>query len=172
MILATQRPSVDVVTGLIKANFPCRIAFQVASKHDSRTILDGVGAEYLLGKGDMLFKPSGGKLQRLHAPFVSDEEVLAVVKHWKHSLPPVYKVDFTEWGSEAAENALNGNANDASSDPLLPEARSFVQDRQGDVSISLLQRRFSIGFNRAARIMEQLKREGIIIPKKDGGRPR
>jgi len=170
MILATQRPSVDVVTGLIKANFPCRISFQVTSKHDSRTILDCVGAEHLLGKGDMLFKPGGGKLQRLHGPFVSDEEVIAVVKHWKDYLPSAYKVDFSAWGNDAAENARNGNGNDASSDLLYPEVQSFAKE-QGEVSISLLQRKFQIGFNRAARMMDQLKRDGIITPK-DGGKPR
>jgi S-DNA-T family DNA segregation ATPase FtsK/SpoIIIE len=167
MILATQRPSVDVVTGLIKANLPCRISFQVTSKHDSRTILDCVGAEHLLGRGDMLFKPGGGKLQRLHGAFVSDEEVAAVVNHWKRSLPPVYKVDFSEWGNEAA---LNGNGADASDDALYPEAQTFVKE-QGKASISLLQRRFRIGFNRAARMMEQLERDGVITPG-DGGKPR
>ena len=170
MILATQRPSVDVVTGLIKANFPCRISFQVTSKTDSRTILDSVGAEHLLGKGDMLFKPSGSKLQRLHGPFVSDEEVMAVVKHWKHYLPPSYKVDFSAWGNESTENALNGSGNDASSDTLYPEVQGFVKE-QGKASISLLQRRFRIGFNRAARMMEQLERDGVIIPG-DGGKSR
>jgi len=170
MILATQRPSVDVVTGLIKANFPCRISFQVTSKHDSRTILDCVGAEHLLGKGDMLFKFGGGKLQRLHGPFVSDEEVMAVVNHWKRYLPSAYKVDFSAWSNEAAENARNGNSNDASSDPLYPEVQTFVKE-QGKVSISLLQRKFQIGFNRAARMMEQLERDGVITPG-DGGKPR
>jgi len=170
MILATQRPSVDVVTGLIKANFPCRISFQVASKYDSRTILDTMGAEHLLGKGDMLFKPSGGKLQRLHAPFVSDEEVMAVVRHWKRCRTPDYKVDFSEWGNDAAENTNNGIGSDASSDPLYLEVQAFVKD-QGKASISLLQRRFRIGFNRAARMMEQLERDGIITPG-DGGKSR
>ena len=167
MILATQRPSVDVVTGLIKANFPCRISFQVTSKHDSRTILDSGGAEHLLGKGDMLFKPSGSKLQRLHAPFVSDEEVMAVVKHWKHYLPPAYKVDFGAWNNETAENARNGNGADVSGDSLYPEVKVFAQEQvqaQGKVSISLLQRKFQIGFNRAARMMEQLARDGVTIP--------
>ncbi|MCL1985226.1 MAG: FtsK/SpoIIIE domain-containing protein, partial [Betaproteobacteria bacterium] len=171
MILATQRPSVDVVTGLIKANFPCRISFQVTSKHDSRTILDCAGAEHLLGKGDMLFKPSGSRLQRLHAPFVSDEEVTAVVKHWRRYLQPAYKVDFSDWGDEAAENAVSsGSGSDAANDTLYPEVQSFVKDH-GKASISLLQRRFRIGFNRAARIMEQLERDGIITPG-DGGKPR
>jgi S-DNA-T family DNA segregation ATPase FtsK/SpoIIIE len=118
----------------------------------------------------MLFKPSGSKLQRLHAPFVSDEEVMAVVKHWKRYLPPTYKVDFSEWGNKAAENARNASSSDASGDSLYPEVQAFVKD-QGRVSISLLQRRFGIGFNRAARMMEQLERDGVITPG-DGGKPR
>lgn len=169
MILATQRPSVDVVTGLIKANFPCRISFQVTSKHDSRTILDTVGAEHLLGKGDMLFKPSGGRLQRLHGPFVSDEEVVAVVNHWKRQLPPGYRVDFSDWGTDAAGGGLNGGG-DASQDPLYAEVLAFVEE-QGRASISLIQRRFQIGFNRSARLVEQLERDGIIGPA-DGSKPR
>ena len=169
MILATQRPSVDVVTGLIKANFPCRISFQVTSKHDSRTILDTVGAEHLLGKGDMLFKPSGGRLQRLHGPFVADEEVVAVVAYWKRQLPPSYRVDFADWGAETASGALGGGS-DASQDPLYAEVLSFVEE-QGKASISLIQRRFQIGFNRAARLMEQLERDDVIGPA-DGSKPR
>lgn len=169
MILATQRPSVDVVTGLIKANFPCRISFQVTSKHDSRTILDTVGAEHLLGKGDMLFKPSGGKLQRLHAPFVSDEEVIAVVDYWKNQIPPTYHIDFSEWGNEMVM-AGQSSGGDAANDPLYPEVQNFVND-QGKASISFVQRRFKIGFNRAARLVEQLERDGIIGPA-DGSKPR
>ncbi len=169
MVLATQRPSVDVVTGLIKANFPCRISFQVSSKHDSRTILDTVGAEHLLGKGDMLFKPSGGRLTRLHGPFVPDEEVQAVVEHWKKQLPPNYKVDFSDWGNNASGNGeISGRHEEQ--DALYDEVRSFVQE-QGKASISLIQRRFKIGFNRAARLMEQLEHEGIIGPA-DGSKPR
>ena len=169
MILATQRPSVDVVTGLIKANFPCRISFQVTSKHDSRTILDTVGAEHLLGKGDMLFKPSGGRLQRLHGPFVSDEEVVAVVNYWKRQLPPGYRVDFFDWGNEAVGGGVGGGG-DVSQDPLYAEVLGFV-DEQGRASISLIQRRFQIGFNRAARLVEQLERDGVIGPA-DGSKPR
>lgn len=168
MILATQRPSVDVVTGLIKANFPCRISFQVTSKHDSRTILDQVGAEHLLGRGDMLFKPSGGRLMRLHGPFLSDEEVQAVVGHWKAQQPPDYQVDFAQWGQEAAAAPAVGG--DATSDALYNEARTFVLE-QGRASISLLQRHLKIGFNRAARLMEQFEREGLIGPA-DGSKPR
>ncbi len=168
MILATQRPSVDVVTGLIKANFPCRISFQVTSKHDSRTILDQVGAEHLLGRGDMLFKPSGGRLQRLHGPFLSDEEVQSVVAHWKRHLSPSYQVDFAQWGVETASS--QGGGGDAAQDPLYTEVQAFVSE-QGRASISLVQRRFKIGFNRAARLVEQLEMDGIIGPA-DGSKPR
>lgn len=172
LILATQRPSVDVVTGLIKANFPCRISFQVTSKHDSRTILDTVGAEFLLGKGDMLFKPSGGKLQRLHGAFVSDDDVNRVVAFWKRQQPPSYKVDFAEWGNEGTleGNGGNGGAGDLADDPVYAEAVEFVMG-QGRASISLIQRRFRIGFNRAARYVEQMEQDGIIGPA-DGSKPR
>ncbi len=170
LILATQRPSVDVVTGLIKANFPCRISFQVTSKHDSRTILDQVGAEHLLGRGDMLFKPSGGRLQRLHGPFLSDEEVQNVVNYWRRQLSPAYKVDFAQWGLDAAMGGNGGGGGDAAQDPLYGEVQSFVSE-QGRASISLVQRRFKIGFNRAARLIEQLEHDGIIGPA-DGSKPR
>ncbi|MDR2743972.1 MAG: DNA translocase FtsK 4TM domain-containing protein, partial [Desulfovibrio sp.] len=139
LILATQRPSVDVVTGLIKANFPCRISFQVTSKHDSRTILDQVGAEHLLGRGDMLYKPGSGRLQRLHGPFLDDEEVQAVVEHWKRHLPPAYKVDFAEWSAEASPSPSLEGGGDAGDDALYSQVRSFVNE-QGKASISLIQR--------------------------------
>jgi len=168
MILATQRPSVDVVTGLIKANFPCRISFQVTSKHDSRTILDQVGAEHLLGRGDMLYKPSGGRLQRLHGPFLSDEEVQSVVEHWKHYLRPSYQVDFAQWGGESAGIQASGSSDNE--DPLYQEIQAFVIE-QGKASISLVQRRFKIGFNRAARLVEQLEQDGIVGPA-DGSKVR
>ena len=172
MILATQRPSVDVVTGLIKANFPCRISFQVTSRHDSRTILDQAGAEHLLGRGDMLFKPSGGRLQRLHGPFLSDEEVQNVVGYWKHHLVPSYKVSFADWNTDGAAGGNGGGsgAGDVASDPLYAEVQAFVTE-QGRVSISLIQRRFKIGFNRAANMVEQLEADGIIGPA-DGSKPR
>jgi S-DNA-T family DNA segregation ATPase FtsK/SpoIIIE len=172
MILATQRPSVDVVTGLIKANFPCRISFQVTSKHDSRTILDTVGAEHLLGRGDMLFKPGGGRLQRMHGAFVSDEDVAAVVEYWKERQAPSYRVDFSEWGSPSADDSgINGGAGDSlGDDPVYAEAVQFVMS-QGKASISLIQRRFRIGFNRAARYVEQMEQDGIIGPA-DGSKPR
>lgn len=170
MILATQRPSVDVVTGLIKANFPCRISFQVTSRHDSRTILDQMGAEQLLGKGDMLFKPSGGRLQRLHGPFLSDEEVQAVVAHWKRQLAPAYHVDFTQWSAGGVAGTAGGG--DASQDPLYEEARKFVlESGRTSISTSLLQRRFQVGYNRAMRLMEQFEGEGLVAPA-SGSKPR
>ncbi|CAK7014574.1 MAG: hypothetical protein DELT_02202 [Desulfovibrio sp.] len=171
MILATQRPSVDVVTGLIKANFPCRISFQVTSKHDSRTILDAVGAEHLLGKGDMLYKPAGGKFRRLHGAFVSDDDVVAVTDYWRSRQKPSYSIDFSSWGVEAAMNGGGGNGgDDVASDPLYAEAVAFVRE-QGKASISLIQRRFRIGFNKAARFVEQMEQDGIIGPA-DGSKPR
>ncbi len=174
LIIATQRPSVDVVTGLIKANFPCRIAFQVSSNHDSRTILDSTGAETLLGRGDMLFKSSGGKLQRIHGAFVSDDEVADVVGYWKKQQAPVYEVDFSEYGEEEKGESLGGlepgRGSDVADDPIYAEAVQFVRE-QGRVSISLLQRRFRIGFNRAARFMEQLEKDGLVSAA-DSSKPR
>lgn len=171
MILATQRPSVDVVTGLIKANFPCRISFQVTSKHDSRTILDTVGAEHLLGQGDMLFKPSAGKLQRMHGAYVGDEEIAAVVKAWHDQQPPSFELDFSEWSREKAGG--NGNAaegSDVANDPVYIEAVEFILE-QGRASISLLQRRFRIGFNRSARFIEQMEKDGLVGAQ-EGSKPR
>ena len=170
MILATQRPSVDVVTGIIKANFPCRISFQVTSRHDSRTILDQMGAEQLLGRGDMLYKPSGGRLQRLHGPFLADEEVQAVVAHWKRQLTPSYDVDFAQWSASGASGA--GIGGDASQDPLYGEARKFLlESGRSTISTSLLQMRFQIGYNRAARLMHQFESEGLVAPA-SGSKPR
>lgn len=173
LILATQRPSVDVVTGLIKANFPTRIAFQVTSKHDSRTILDAVGAEYLLGRGDMLYKPSGGKTTRMHGAFVSDEETAAVVEHWKSKAAPSYRLDFNDWQKAADGNGgeLGGEGgDDTAADAVYPQAVEFVME-QGKASISLIQRRFRIGFNRAARFIEQMERDGLLGPQ-EGSKPR
>lgn len=171
LILATQRPSVDVVTGLIKANFPCRISFQVTSKHDSRTILDAVGAEHLLGKGDMLFKPGGGKFQRLHGAFVTDDDVAAVADYWRNRQKPDYKIDFAEMNTESGSVFEGGSGGgDIASDPMYADAVDFVS-QQGKASISLIQRRFRIGFNRAARFVEQMEADGIIGPS-DGSKPR
>lgn len=174
LIVATQRPSVDVVTGLIKANFPCRISFQVANKYDSRTILDSAGAEQLLGKGDMLFKPTGGKLQRLHGPFVTDEEVQAVADYWKQQCAPQYEVDFSAWGASIAEPAKaapSSGPGSSDEETLYAEAVSFVRE-QGRMSISLLQRRFRIGFNKAARFVERMEQEGILPPADRANKPR
>ncbi len=171
MILATQRPSVDVVTGLIKANFPCRISFQVTSKHDSRTILDTVGSEHLLGKGDMLFKPGGGKLQRIHGAFVSDEDVAAVVNFWKAQQKPSYSMDFSSWSTDGdGEGGSEIGPGEMDNDQKYQDAVDFVTN-QGKASISLLQRRFRIGFNKAARYIEQMEVDGIVGPA-DGSKPR
>ncbi|WP_291318592.1 DNA translocase FtsK [Desulfonatronospira sp.] len=171
LILATQRPSVDVVTGIIKANFPSRIAFQVSSKHDSRTILDSVGAEYLLGHGDMLFKSGGGQMQRLHGAFVQEEEITSVVQFWKDKAGTEFELDFNEW--QKSENNQNGQ--DFESDPVVDDPRyaqavEFIQE-QGKGSISLIQRRFRIGYNKAALFIEQMEKDGILGPS-DGSRPR
>ena len=169
MVLATQRPSVDVVTGLIKANFPTRISFFVTSKFDSRTILDAVGAERLLGRGDMLFKPSGGKLKRMHGAYVDETEIAHVVKFWKDNQPQEFELDFTDWKKGAAESNGSGLV-PQSDDPVYDEAVQFVLS-QGKASISLLQRRFRIGFNRAARYIEQMEMDGILGPQ-EGSKPR
>jgi len=175
MILATQRPSVDVVTGLIKANFPTRISFQVTSRHDSRTILDTVGAERLLGKGDMLYKSGGAKLRRLHGAYVDEREIEAVVAHWKARQPQQFELDFTEWRKDfdgAGQGGNGGGPGDGgvAEDPMYREAVDFVA-AQGRASISLIQRRFRIGFNRAARYIEQMEAEGMLGPQ-DGSKPR
>lgn len=173
LILATQRPSVDVVTGLIKANFPCRIAFQVSNKYDSRTILDSVGAELLLGRGDMLFKPNGGKLRRLHGAFVPDDDVAAVVGYWKRQRAPEYRVDFSEWGlpqAPAPDPATAGAGNEE--EALYVQVVSFACEEGQKISISKLQRRFRIGFNKAARFMERMEQDGIITPPDRANRAR
>ncbi|CCH47676.1 DNA translocase FtsK [Pseudodesulfovibrio piezophilus] len=169
LILATQRPSVDVVTGLIKANFPTRISFFVTSKFDSRTILDAVGSERLLGKGDMLFKPSGGKLKRMHGAYVDETEIAQVVKFWKENVPQDFQLDFADWKKETSGPGGTGGVGQ-SDDPVYDEAVEFVLG-QGKASISLLQRRFRIGFNRAARYIEQMEMDGILGPQ-EGSKPR
>ena len=170
LIIATQRPSVDVVTGLIKANFPARIAFQVSSKHDSRTILDTGGAEYLLGKGDMLFKSSAGRMERIHGAYISDNEINAVIDFWKNKHPIPEQVDLTEWKQDQRGENGNGGGDDVSQDPLYDEAVQSVIS-SGKASISMIQRQMRIGFNRAARFIEQMERDGIIGPQ-EGSKPR
>jgi S-DNA-T family DNA segregation ATPase FtsK/SpoIIIE len=168
LILATQRPSVDVITGLIKANFPARISFQVSSKTDSRTILDCNGAEALLGAGDMLFLPPGtARLQRSHGAFVSDTEVQRVVEFLKKQGKPVYDKTILEMKAsdskgEDGEEELDERYDDAVA--LVAEARQ--------ASISMIQRRLRIGYNRAARIIEKMEQEGIIGPSDGTSKPR
>ncbi len=161
LILATQRPSVDVITGLIKANIPSRIAFTVSSKIDSRTILDQGGAESLLGRGDMLYMPPGASTPvRIHGAFVHDQEVHAVVNDWKARGQPQYISSILEGGNDG-ENGHTGGDNDEALDPLFDQAVAFVLEKRR-ASISSVQRQFRIGYNRAARIIEQMEMQQII----------
>lgn len=163
LVLATQRPSVDVITGLIKANIPTRVAFQVSSKIDSRTILDQMGAESLLGQGDMLFLPPGtGYPQRIHGAFVADEEVHRVVAWLKQFGEPDYKHDILAGPSgDGSGELFSEDAADAELDPLYDEAAAFVL-RSRRASISFVQRQFRIGYNRAARLVEAMEAAGLV----------
>ncbi|MEW6334194.1 MAG: DNA translocase FtsK 4TM domain-containing protein [Thermodesulfobacteriota bacterium] len=166
LILATQRPSVDVITGIIKANFPTRISFQVSSKVDSRTILDQMGAEKLLGAGDMLFIPPGiSKLIRIHGAYVSDTEIERIVDFVKKQGRPTYDESITEFEPDSAEERQ-----DEEFDEKYDQAVELVTDL-GQASISLVQRYMKIGYNRAARIIERMEAEGIVGPS-DGAKPR
>ncbi|MCA3185698.1 MULTISPECIES: DNA translocase FtsK [unclassified Cupriavidus] len=165
LILATQRPSVDVITGLIKANIPTRVAFQVSSKIDSRTILDQMGAESLLGQGDMLFLPPGtGYPQRVHGAFVADEEVHRVVEHWKQFGEPDYDEAILAGDApEGAADLFGEGGGDGEADPLYDEAAQFVLTSRR-ASISAVQRQLRIGYNRAARLIEQMEAAGLVSP--------
>jgi S-DNA-T family DNA segregation ATPase FtsK/SpoIIIE len=157
LILATQRPSVDVLTGIIKANFPARVSFQVTSKVDSRTILDMNGAESLLGSGDMLLMSPGlGRIQRIHGPFVSEGEIKRIVEFLKNQGLPEYNEQILEEPTEAEEG-------EEMNDEKYEEAVRFVSER-GEASISMIQRRFRIGYNRSARMVERMEREGLVGP--------
>jgi len=174
LVLATQRPSVDVITGLIKANFPARISFRVATKVDSRTILDANGAEALLGRGDMLYLPSGSaRVHRLHAPFVTEKEIAAVVEFWRSQAAAEYEQKFLEAPKEEREdNGLEGSEEDGEGehDPLFEDAVKLVVEF-GKASTSLLQRRLRIGYGRAAHLIDLMEREGIVGAA-DGPKPR
>jgi S-DNA-T family DNA segregation ATPase FtsK/SpoIIIE len=171
LVLATQRPSVDVITGIIKANFPARISFRVATRVDSRTILDGMGAEHLLGKGDMLFLPPGSsRFTRVHGAFVTETEINKVVDFWKAQAKPDYDQSYliappSEDGDTDIEDVIPGDQ-----DPMYEEAMRVVLE-MGKASTSTLQRRLRLGYGRAARILDMMYRDGIIGPP-DGSKPR
>jgi len=177
LVLATQRPSVDVITGLIKANFPARVSFRVATKVDSRTILDANGAEALLGKGDMLYLPSGSaRVHRLHAPFVTEKEIAAVVEFWKAQGAAEYQQQFLEAPKEEREAAAagatgeDGADGEPQDDPLYQDAVRLVVEF-GKASTSLLQRRLRIGYGRAAHLIDLMEQDGIVGAA-DGPKPR
>jgi S-DNA-T family DNA segregation ATPase FtsK/SpoIIIE len=186
LILATQRPSVDVITGLIKANFPARISFRVASKVDSRTILDSNGSESLLGKGDMLYLPAGSaRLHRIHGPLVTEDEITSVCDFWREQAQAKYNEQLLEPPREDEENKAKGGRSaggdrsyendevgggEESDDELYQEAIRICCD-MGRASTSTLQRRLRIGYGRAAHLIDLMEKDGIVGPP-DGTRPR
>jgi len=170
LIMATQRPSVDVITGTIKANFPTRISFQVTSKIDARTILSEQGAEQLLGQGDMLYMAGGGRIQRLHGPFVSDAEVEAVVTHLKAQGSPQYLEEVTAGGDEEdGEGGEDSGGGGEGSGDLYDHAVAVVT-RDRKASTSYVQRRLQIGYNRAASLIERMEQEGVVSPANHAGK--
>ena len=169
LILATQRPSVDVITGLIKANLPARISLQVASRVDSRTILDSIGAERLLGAGDMLFMPPGSvRLRRLHGPFVGEHEIRRLADFLREQGAPEYRMEILD--TKVPGDEEGGGFGADMQDEMYDEAVRIVMETS-QASISMIQRRLRIGYNRAARMVEQMEREGIVMPA-DGAKPR
>ena len=174
MVLATQRPSVDIITGVIKANLPSRIAFQVVSKHDSRTILDQMGADKLLGKGDMLFqRPGISKIDRIQGAFVSDEEVVSLVNQIKNDHSASYNEDLIDWiNNEASKQDTSASTTgiEFEDDPKWDEAILIAQ-KNGQISASFLQRQLKIGYNRAARIVESMESQGLV-DQSSGSKPR
>ena len=169
LIMATQRPSVDVITGTIKANFPTRISFQVTSKIDARTILGEQGAEQLLGQGDMLYMAGGGRVTRLHGPFVTDEEVEAVASFLRDQGEPQYLDDVTAGGDEDEAGGGGGEGGVSSGDDLYDQAVAVVT-RDRKASTSYIQRRLQIGYNRAASLIERMEQEGIVSPANHAGK--
>jgi len=165
VIMATQRPSVDVITGTIKANFPTRISFAVTSKIDSRTILGEQGAEQLLGQGDMLFMGQGGRIERVHGPFVSDAEVERVVEWLRGQGEPAYLEEVTEQDEDAeagrAAGLIGGNTD---ADASLYDRAVELVVREGKASTSFIQRHLNIGYNRAAKLIEQMEKNGVVGP--------
>jgi len=171
LILATQRPSVDVVTGLIKANIPTRISFRLATKVDSRTIIDSNGAEALLGRGDMLFlQPRTSRLLRLHAPLVTEKEVAAVVDFWKAQGDAEYVQSFLDAPKDERAGEDGANPESSEDDPLFDDAVRVVFEAR-KASTSLLQRRLRIGYGRAAHLIDMMENDGLVGPA-DGPRPR
>jgi S-DNA-T family DNA segregation ATPase FtsK/SpoIIIE len=167
LIIATQRPSVDVLTGIIKANFPARISFQVSSKVDSRTILDTIGAEHLLGEGDMLFLPPGvSRITRIHGAYISEEEVKRVTDYLRKQMKPDYDATIMEEVSRDEEL----EEDEVELDEKYEKAVDLVI-QTGQASISMLQRKLRVGYNRAARMIEAMEKTGIVGPS-DGVRPR
>ncbi|MEO5374743.1 MAG: FtsK/SpoIIIE domain-containing protein, partial [Alphaproteobacteria bacterium] len=166
LIMATQRPSVDVITGTIKANFPTRISFQVTSKIDSRTILGEQGAEQLLGQGDMLYMAAGGRITRVHGPFVTDGEVELVVKHLRAQGEPAYVQAVTEEDDDDGAGGMGGGGGDggkggAGGEGLYDQAVAVVT-RERKVSTSFIQRQLKIGYNRAADLVDRMETEGVV----------
>ncbi|MGV3580339.1 DNA translocase FtsK 4TM domain-containing protein [Brevundimonas sp.] len=169
LIMATQRPSVDVITGTIKANFPTRISFQVTSKIDSRTILGEQGGEQLLGQGDMLYMAGGGRITRLHGPFVGDHEVEEVCKHLRSQAEPDYLDLITDDPDGDGDNAFDEGGNGSSGDDLYDRAVAVVT-RDRKASTSYVQRRLQIGYNRAASLIERMEQEGVVSPANHAGK--
>ena len=159
IIMATQRPSVDVITGTIKANFPTRISFQVTSKIDSRTILGEQGAEQLLGKGDMLYMSSANKMVRIHAPYVSENEIEKINNHIRSQAEPDYIDEILNFSEE--KGSTNNSENGSEKDELYETALKIIKT-EGKASTSFLQRKLQIGYNRAARIIDIMEDEGVV----------
>jgi DNA segregation ATPase FtsK/SpoIIIE, S-DNA-T family len=172
LIMATQRPSVDVITGTIKANFPTRISFQVTSKIDSRTILGEQGAEQLLGQGDMLYMAGGGRISRVHGPFVADSEVEKVVAHLKAQGQPEYLTAITEdhEPDESDSASLTPGSMDADESADYYDRAVAIVLRDRKCSTSYIQRRLSVGYNKAASLVERMEKEGVVGPANHSGK--